>query len=353
MRILEIEGGYETDAAADAAAARALLAQRPFAAALIDYRMPGESGIELLKHIRARFPDTAPIMVTAVDDAASVELAFEIGAFGYVVKPYRVSELLINLSSALHRRSLQIQTRSYIRELEDKVLDRTRRLRETLAPFGVPGGLPGVPAEELIERLSGALTVRDEETGAHILRMSNYSAILAERVGLGIATEEMRLASAMHDVGKIGVPDAVLQKPGPLTPDERATMQRHTVIGHRLLSDSPSSLLDLAATIALRHHEKWDGTGYPAGLAGEAIPEVGRVTAVADVFDALTSDRVYRPAMEVGEALAIMLRGRGAHFDPAYLDAFVDDVDTMLEVRSRFQDLPVDDPAGTGPGPQG
>jgi putative two-component system response regulator len=339
QRILEDEGGYATAAAANAFEARRHLAERSFAAALIDYRMPGESGIDLLKYVRAEHPDTATIMVTALDDRSAVEAAFEIGAFGYVVKPYRINELLINLSNALHRRSLEIQTRSYIRELEDKVLDRTKLLREALVEAG-GSRLAPVAAEEVIERLSGALTFRDEETGAHIRRMSHYSALLAERGGMDIPAEEIRLASAMHDIGKIGIPDAILQKPGPLTPDERAAMERHTLIGHELLSESGSPLLRLGAAIALGHHEKWNGTGYPSGLAGEDIPPVGRVTAVADVFDALTSDRVYRPALAVDQAVEIMRRGRGVHFDPHFLDLFLDCLDMVLDLRRLHPDPP-------------
>lgn len=325
------EAGYRASAASNAAEARPYLEDQPFDAALIDYRMPGESGIDLLKHIRSHYPDTAAIMVTAHDDPAAVELAFEIGAYGYVVKPYRVNELLINVSNALHRRRLQMQVNAYVRELEHKVLERTQRLRETLDPLA--WSEPGITPEEVIERLSGAISLRDEETGVHIRRVSTYAARLANRVGLMIPTHQVRLASAMHDVGKIGVPDAILLKPGRLTVEEHTAMQRHTVIGHQLLSTSSSPLLQMSAVVALRHHERWDGTGYPAGLAGEEIPELGRVTAIADVFDALTSDRVYRPAMTVDEAVAIMSGGRGSHFAPDYLDAFLDDLDTILELR--------------------
>lgn len=333
--ILDGSGGYRTGMAASAAEARDRLAAQPYEAALIDHRMPGETGIELLKYIRAHHPDTASIMVTASDDFASVNLALDIGAYGYVVKPFRTTDLLINLGTALRRRALQMQTRAYIHELEDKVLGRTKRLQETLAPFG-SSGLPAISAEEVVERLSGALSLRDEETGQHIRRMSSYSALLAAKVGLGVTHEEMRLASSMHDVGKIGVPDAILLKPGPLNPEERWAMQRHAYIGHELLADSTSPLLGLAAVIALRHHERWDGTGYPSGLAGEEIPGSGRVTAVADVFDALTSDRVYRPALPVATALDMLRQRRGSHFDPDYLDAFFDNIDEVLDLRASF-----------------
>ncbi|HLI57556.1 MAG TPA: HD domain-containing phosphohydrolase, partial [Actinomycetota bacterium] len=265
------------------------------------------------------------------------------GAYGYVVKPYRVNELLINLANALHRRALEAQSRSYIKQLEDTVLQRTRVLRESLAPLG-RANLPPIAAQEVIEHLSGALAARDEETGYHIRRMSEYSALLAERLGLQIAGDVMRLASALHDVGKIGIPDAILQKPGPLTPTERVAMQRHTLIGHSLLSGTESPLLALGASIALTHHERWDGTGYPFGLRGEDIPAEGRVTAVADVFDALTSNRVYRKALPIDEALDTMRAAASTHFDPEVLEAFLGSIDTVLDLRRQHLDPPSNDP---------
>ncbi|MEA2589118.1 MAG: cyclic di-GMP phosphodiesterase [Actinomycetota bacterium] len=351
LRILESDG-YEGVGAASALEARARLSEGDYAAILIDVRMPGESGLELLSHVRINHVDTAAIMVTALDDPGLVELALRTGAYGYVVKPYRVSELLINLANALHRRALEAQSRSYIRELEDTVVARTKVLRDSLAPLG-NGQLSPIAAQDVIGRLSEALAVRDEETGFHVRRMSEYSGILAERLGLHSARGDvMRLASALHDVGKIGIPDAILQKPGPLSAPERASMQRHTVIGHSLLSGTESPLLAVGASIALTHHEKWDGTGYPAGLSGEAIPAEGRITAAADVFDALTSNRVYRRALPVDEALDVMRCSRATHFDPEILDAFLDCLDAILDLRDQYPD-PVDKEAQSAHGPSG
>jgi putative two-component system response regulator len=327
VRMLE-SSGYLGQAAADAAEARRFLGEQDFAAILIDVRMPGESGIDLLKHVAAECLNTAPVMVTASDDHRLVEVAFETGAYGYVVKPFRMSELMINITNALYRRELEMRNRAYIRELEEKV-GRHRTLHRTIAPLEDPASAP-ITTEEVIGRLSGALSARDEETGNHIRRMSSLSAFLAERAGVTDATpKDMRLASALHDVGKIGVPDAVLLKPGPLSAEEQEVMQRHTVIGHRMLSDSASPLLQLGASIALTHHERWDGSGYPNGLAGEDIPPEGRVTAIADVYDALTSHRVYRPALNRDDALAHMRSGRSKHFDPDLLDLFVATIDEV------------------------
>ena len=170
-----------------------------------------------------------------------------------------------------------------------------------------------------------AVEFRDEDTGAHIERIGRFSTLLAEQIGM---EEEfcarMMHAAPLHDVGKVAIPDAILLKPGKLTAQERAIVETHAEEGHRLLKGSSSAILDLAATIALSHHEKWDGSGYPRGVVGEAIPIEGRIVAIADVFDALTSDRVYRKAFAVEEAVAMMREERGKHFDPVLLDAFLE-----------------------------
>ena len=190
--------------------------------------------------------------------------------------------------------------------------------------------------EAMFDRLARVIEYRDNETGEHAERMSAYCGVIA--CELGWDEHEVRaieLAATMHDVGKVAVPDAVLLKPGPLTPDERAVMERHTVVGFEMLSDSPSELIQLAATIALTHHERVDGKGYPYGRCGDAIPLAGRIVAVADVFDALTSDRVYRAAMSIDDALEILGDGRGTQFDAVVLDAFECGLDEILAIRSR------------------
>ena len=189
--------------------------------------------------------------------------------------------------------------------------------------------------EGMLQRLARVIEYRDNETGEHTERMSAYCGVIARR--LGWSTDDahaLELAAAMHDVGKVAVPDSVLLKPGPLTAAERALMERHTVVGHEMLSGSHSGLIQLAAAIALTHHERVDGRGYPSGLAGADIPLAGRIVAVADVFDALTSDRVYRPAMAVTEALRILGDGRDCQFDSAVLDAFHDGLGEILAIRA-------------------
>jgi len=178
---------------------------------------------------------------------------------------------------------------------------------------------------EIVRRLSMAVEFRDEDTGAHIERIGRFSRLLSEQIGMEPEfCERISHAAPLHDVGKVAIPDSILLKPGPLTPEERAIVETHAEEGYRLVRGSSSAILEMAATIALSHQEKWDGTGYPRGLAGEAIPIEGRIVAIADVFDALTSDRVYRKAFPVDEAVKIMLEQRGRHFDPVLLDAFME-----------------------------
>lgn len=203
-------------------------------------------------------------------------------------------------------------------ELREEIYSRTNELGRALSELEVAQA-------ETVRRLSMAVEFRDEDTGAHIERIGRFSALLAEQLSLDPELcERLSHAAPLHDVGKVAIPDAILLKPGPLTEQERAIVETHTEEGHRLLRGSSSSILDLAATIALSHHEKWDGSGYPRGLIGEAIPLEGRIVAIADVFDALTSDRVYRKAFTVQEAVAMMTAQRGKHFDPDLLDAFLE-----------------------------
>ncbi len=202
--------------------------------------------------------------------------------------------------------------------LQREIGDRSTELRRALTELEIAQA-------ETVRRLSMAVEFRDEDTGAHIERIGRFSTLLAEQIGM---EEElcarMVHAAPLHDVGKVAIPDAILLKPEALTAQERAIVETHAEEGHRLLKGSSSAILDLAATIALSHHEKWDGSGYPRGVAGEAIPIEGRIVAIADVFDALTSDRVYRKAFTVEKAVEMMRFERGRHFDPVLLDAFLE-----------------------------
>jgi putative two-component system response regulator len=195
--------------------------------------------------------------------------------------------------------------------------------------------------QETILRLSRAAEFRDPETGAHILRMSHYAQLIAGKLGMPQDFQRMLLSAApMHDVGKLGTPDHILLKPGRLTSEEYEVMKNHTSIGHEILKGSSSPALQMAATIALTHHEKFDGSGYPEGLAEDSIPIEGRIVAVADVFDALTSVRPYKEAWDLPRAIEFLKEGSGAHFDPCCVSAFLHDWDSVLAVRERFKDDP-------------
>lgn len=205
--------------------------------------------------------------------------------------------------------------------LEQQISGRSSELKRALSELEIA-------QTETVRRLSMAVEFRDEDTGAHIERIGRLSTLLAQQIGMDSDfCERLSHAAPLHDVGKVAIPDAILLKPGPLTAEERAIVETHAEEGHRLLRGSSSSILELATTIALSHQEKWDGSGYPRGLVGEAIPIEGRIVAIADVFDALTSDRVYRKAFPVEEAVQMMREQRGRHFDPVLLDAFMEVLD--------------------------
>lgn len=291
----------------------------------LDITMPGGSGLDVLDQIQTRLPDTAVLMLTAQGDTGSAIRALTAGACGYLLKPVDSKELLLQVERGLQRRRLIIENRDYTHRLEDKVREQTGALRRA--------------HEETIYRLVRASAYRDEETGAHIERTGWYSEILAAAIGWRTdQVDVIRLAAPMHDIGKIAIPDAVLRKPGTLSPDELAVMRTHTRLGATMLAGSESQVLQMAQDIALCHHEHWDGTGYPSGLRRTEIPAAARIVAIVDVFDALTHDRVYRPALSEADALSIMHKGRGAHFDPAFFDAFLSVLPEIRAIAQSFED---------------
>lgn len=303
---------YVCRQAHSAAEARTFVAGGGCEVLMCDVNMPGSSGLDLVNDLLREEDHPAVLMMSGEQDPATARQAIDIGAYGFLVKPFNAWEVVIAVDNAARRRRLEIENRRHRSYLEEGIAQRTADLERVMS------GLRESQTET-IDRLARAVEFRDHETGDHIERMSRLCERVATR--LNIDSRAMRIASPLHDVGKIAVPDHILLKPGPLDPEERQTMERHADIGHRLLADSKSELLKLAATIAWTHHERYDGGGYPHGLAGEAIPLAGRIAAAADVFDALTSDRVYRPAFDWNEAVEIMRAERGAHFDPVVLDA--------------------------------
>jgi putative two-component system response regulator len=329
--------GYECVSATNGAEARAMLASAPFDLALCDLNMPGESGLELVEHVATEHPETATIMVTGADDSTIAEKALELGTYGYVIKPFYNNELLINIANALRRRRLELESRKHRVSLETAVRERTSELEESVQELRRTEEEVRQSQKDTIYCLSRAAEFRDGDTGPHIESMSHYCYLLAQRLGLDREwCELLYLASPLHDVGKIGIPDRILLKPGPLDAEERQLVQTHAEIGHRMLAGSGGELLELAARVAWTHHEHFDGGGYPRGLAGENIPVEGRIAAVADVFDALTSDRVYRPAFSLESAIEEMRSLRGTQFDPAIFDRFMASFDDVLEVKALY-----------------
>ena len=292
---------------------------------IVDYMMPDLDGIELIRRFRA-LPGRADIpvlMITANDELDVRYRALQSGANDFLSKPIDKTEFLARVRNMIALRLNQRRLEDRASWLAEEVLKATEEIRRR--------------ERETVLRLSRAAEYRDPETGAHIVRMAHYSWIIAVRLGLPLEQQQLILEAApMHDVGKVGIPDSILLKPAGLTADEFAIMKQHAEMGSKILSGSTSPLLQMAAQIALCHHEKFDGSGYPQGLAGEDIPLAGRIVAVADVFDALTSERPYKPAWSTERAVAHMAGRRGSHFDPVVVDAFLRDFDEVLAVRERF-----------------
>lgn len=294
---------------------------------IVDYMMPEIDGINFIKRLRAvaGHEEIPVLMVTANDDKDVRYEALRIGATDFLTKPVDRVEF-----SARVRNMLALGASR--KNLADKAAWLAAEVEKAMAAVHAR-------EQELLFRMSRAAEFRDPETGAHIQRMAHYSRLIASRMGLSVEDQTLILQAApMHDVGKIGTPDHILLKPGRLTPDEFAEMKRHAVIGFELLTGSESVVLQAAATIALSHHEKFDGSGYPYGAAGGSIPLFGRIVAVADVFDALTSERPYKEAWPLDRAADFLREGAGSHFDPVCVEAFIGVWDEVLLVRANFQD---------------
>ncbi|MGH2755672.1 MAG: HD domain-containing phosphohydrolase [Actinomycetota bacterium] len=337
-RILQ-KHGYVCSQAACAGEAKETLAAQGVDLVLTDMDMPGESGLELISEIVAQKPHIATVMVTGRGDRDLARETINVGAYGYIAKPIEPDDVFITVLNALRRRDLEIENRRHREHLEEMIEARTNELQHSLQRLERSEMEVKSSREETIRRLALAAEFRDDDTARHVERMSRYSGHLMALVGESDERVELfRLASALHDVGKIGTPDNILLKAGPLTPAERAVMEMHTTNGHRILSGSDSGMLQVAAVVALTHHERWDGTGYPGRIAGEDIPLEGRIAAIADVFDALTSDRVYRPAFPVEKAVEMMSSERGTQFDATLLDLFVGTMDEICEIGGLVEE---------------
>lgn len=311
---------YQVKAAISGAKALDIIEQNLPDLVLLDVMMPDMSGYEVCRRLKQN-PRTAAIPVvfaTTLSDAESEATGLALGAVDYVTKPY-VPALLrsrIKTHIALFRQQLV---------LEHLVAERTQELLDTRL--------------EIIRRLGRAAEYRDNETGMHVLRMSHISRIIALRSGIAPADAELILqASPMHDIGKLGIPDRILLKPSRLDSDEWRQMQRHTTIGAAIIGDHPSELMVMARKVALYHHERWDGSGYPEGLSGTDIPLEARIVALADVFDALLSVRPYKRAWTIKETVRYFEEQRGRHFEVRLVDALLDQLDECSAIRSRFSD---------------
>ncbi|MGH2910856.1 MAG: HD domain-containing phosphohydrolase [Solirubrobacteraceae bacterium] len=331
--------GYSCDGACDASSVRERLKQGSYRLALLDVNMPGESGMELLDHIRREYPEVGVLMVTGEDSNELAMQAIELGAYGYLVKPVGSGELLINVANALHRWRTDAENRRLVQGLQAKVQEGNHTLEEALQDLELSETKVWVSQAETIFRLARLVEFRDEETGHHLHRMSSFCEILARKKGLSQQRcEFIRLASQLHDVGKVAVPDSILLKRGKLTPEEFEVMKSHAETGFQMLAGSGAEVVQLGALIARTHHERWNGSGYPRGLAGKDIPLEGRIAAIADVFDALTSDRVYRSALPVASAIKMMQDERGQHFDPELLDLFLGAQPEVEAIRQAYAD---------------
>lgn len=294
---------------------------------VLDYRMPGLDGVELVQRLR-RTPgceDLPVLMITADGDKDTRYRALSTGASDFLTKPVDRLEFSARASNLLALSRARTRLQRHADSLADEVRKATAALR----------------ARELetVLRLSRAAEFRDPETGAHILRMAHYAQLIGRRLSLSEAELDLLLhAAPLHDIGKVGTPDLILLKPGKLTPTEFEVMKQHARHGYDILKGSASAYLRAGAEIAHGHHEKYDGSGYPQGLAGQAIPLFSRIVAVADVFDALTSQRPYKPAWTLDRAADFIRESAGQHFDPSCVEAFLMDWREVLDIRDRFRD---------------
>lgn len=294
---------------------------------VVDYMMPVLDGIGFIEAIRKdrAFADVPIIMVTAADERSVRRRALEVGATDFLSKPVDTTEMKLRLTNLMRLRRAHNLLNDRAALLSEEVKAATAALREA--------------ALELVTRLAQAAEFRDPETGGHIQRMARYSVVIGRALGMPSKyLDDLLTAAPLHDLGKVGIPDAVLLKPGKLDPDELGVMRMHAQIGEQLLSESQHPLIQMACEIAGAHHEKWDGSGYPRGLKGEDIPLSGRIVAVADVLDALTSERPYKKAWAFDAAREFIVQGKGQHFCPRCVDAMLASWVEVLQVHADFPD---------------
>jgi putative two-component system response regulator len=328
--------GYEMSEAFDGMDALAKVKSAPPDLILLDVRMPRLDGIEVARALKgsSETEHIPIIIVSSLADSEERVQALELGVDDFLGKPVDQTELRARVRSLLKVKAYNDHMIHYQHRLEQEVSDRTHQLRQAFEQLrGATEKLKHASLDTIF-RLSQAAEYKDEDTGNHIRRIGYVSAAIARQMSMDVdQVEAILYAAPMHDIGKIGIPDRILLKPSKLDPEEWEVMKQHTIIGFRILKDSDSGLIAMAENIALTHHEKWDGSGYPRGMAGDKIPLVGRVTAIADVFDALISKRPYKDPFTVEKSLGIIRESRGKHFDPAVVDAFFSIHDKVMEIQ--------------------
>lgn len=308
---------------------------------LLDVMMPGMDGFEVCSILKGQesTKDIPIIFLTARSEPEDIIKGFKLGAVDYLRKPFEVSELLVRVQTHIKLKNLQHNLEDMVQERAQELVEAHNELNEMHDELTFVHTKLQEAYLEIIRRLARAADYRDNETGMHIIRMSNYSAILGKAAGMELKDyRSLMHAASMHDVGKIGIPDAVLLKPGKLTESEFETMKTHSTLGSKLLSGIQSKVLSMAAKIAITHHEKWDGSGYPNGLVGEEIPIEGRIAGIVDVFDALISKRPYKKAWSVDEAVKLIKSEKGKHFDPRLVDLFLENLPEILKIKEEFAD---------------
>ena len=325
---------YQVRLAADGEEALQKISEETPDLVLLDIMMPKMDGFEVARRLKKEdATKIIPIvMVTSLGELEDKVKALEAGADDFLVKPVDSVELKARIKSLLKVKAYNDTIRDYQKSLETEVNRKTSELRAAYEQIKAV-------TFETINKLSKAAEYLDDSTATHLQRISRYAEVIAKELKLDQETVESILyASPMHDVGKIGIPDHILMKPGKLTPEEWEIMKTHTVIGGKILEGSEQKLIRMAETIALTHHEKWDGTGYPKGMKGPEIPVVGRITAIADVFDALTSRRPYKEAFSFSKSLLIIKESRGTHFDPEIVDVFLGLETEIREIYGHYQE---------------
>ncbi len=333
--------GYTTDTAFDGVSGLEKVASSPPDLILLDLDLPRMDGYQVAQRLK-QSDRTKIIPIVVVSSFSEVEnriKALEAGADDFLSKPIDQIELRVRVQSLLKVKDYNDHMVHYQKTLEEEVNRRTQQLRQAFEELTTATEKIRQASLDTTVRLSQAAEYKDEETGSHIKRMGYYTTAIAKAMALPPQDIEAILhAAPMHDIGKIGIPDRILLKSGPLNEQEWEIMKQHTVIGSNILSRSDSHVIQMAEQIALSHHEKWDGSGYPKGLKGSSIPVWGRISAIADVFDALTTRRPYKKALSVEHSLDILKEGRGIHFDPDIHDVFFSIEEEILSIRNRYDD---------------